>query len=143
MLTRERIAALLPYGPSMVLLDRVESTAEDSIVCYSRCHREPGSPLRRGGSLPAAAALELAAQAVALHGTIAGGECVRGMLVLARDVRFGRGDLDVEEDELRIEVQILRRSGAGCTAAFAVGPRESRYVEGRIGILFGAPDARN
>ncbi len=142
MLTRERIVALLPHGPSMVLLDRVESRAEDSIVCYSRCHREPGNPLCRDGSLPAATALELAAQAAALHGAIGGEGSVGGMLVLARDLHFARRDLDVDDEEILVAVTILRRSRAGCSVSFRVGPNESPYVQGRVAIQFGPLDAK-
>jgi predicted hotdog family 3-hydroxylacyl-ACP dehydratase len=138
-LTRAEILNLLPHGAEMVLLDAVESMTEESIVCLTGCHRASGNPLRRGRSLPAVAAVELAAQALALHGALCGGALRAGVLVLVRDLRLNRPDLDVPEAELRVEAGPVRRSETGCMANFRVGPPDEPYVSGRIGLQFGVP----
>lgn len=140
MLTWAEILNLLPHGSEMVLLDAVESMTEESIVCLTGCHRASGNPLRCGRSLPAVAAVELAAQALALHGGALCGSAPRaGVLVPVRDLRLNRPDLDVPEAELRVEAGPVRRSDTGCMANFRVGPPDGPYVSGRIGLQFGVP----
>lgn len=139
MLTRVEILALLPHGPEMVLIDAVERMTEESIVCLTGCHRASHNPLRLRRNFPAAAAVELAAQALALHGVLCGSAHRTGVLVLVRDLWLNRPDLDVPEAELRVEAGPVRRSDAGCMANFSVGPPDQPYVSGRIGLQFGMP----
>lgn len=59
-----RPAGLLPHGPPARWVDEVLERAEGELVCRGRIPRE--SPFVRGGSAPATAGLELAAQAAAV-----------------------------------------------------------------------------
>ncbi len=117
LLDHAAIAARIPHAGRMCLLDRVIAWDEDGIVCESDGHRtddrdrrrDGPHPLARDGALPATAAIEYAAQAMALHGALigeraataagaavdepAGGfigrEPARGFLAGLRSVRLG------------------------------------------------------
>ncbi len=80
LLDHAAIAARIPHAGRMCLLDRVIAWDEDGIVCESDGHRtddrdrrrDGPHPLVRDGALPATAAIEYAAQAMALHGALIG-----------------------------------------------------------------------
>ena len=69
-LTREKIADIIPHAGDMCLLDRVLDWGEDSINCSSRSHQHPDNPLRRGGQLSSVHLVEYAAQSAAVHGAL-------------------------------------------------------------------------
>jgi len=108
LLDHAAIAARIPHAGRMCLLDRVIAWDEDGIVCESDGHRtdyrdrrrDGPHPLVRDGALPATAAIEYAAQAMALHGALIGeraataagaavDEPARGFLAGLRSVRLG------------------------------------------------------
>lgn len=65
------IAARIPHAGSMCLLDRVITWDEQHIECTATSHRTDDGiahPLAHDGRLPSTAAIEYAAQAMALHG---------------------------------------------------------------------------
>ena len=67
------IAARIPHAGPMCLLDQVVDWDEQHIECTSASHRRhdgTAHPLGQGGRLPATAAIEYAAQAMALHGRL-------------------------------------------------------------------------
>jgi len=121
------IAKLIPHAGAMCLLDGVVQWDSTQIRCVSRSHRDPENPLRAGGQLPALCGIEYAAQAMAVHGGLAGnigGRPKAGYLVSLRDVicRQNRlddldGDLVVDAaqimgDESRVIYQFTLRVGA-------------------------------
>jgi predicted hotdog family 3-hydroxylacyl-ACP dehydratase len=72
-------------------------------VCASASHRRPDNPLLARGRLHAAAGIEYAAQAVALHGALAargGGAIGPGVLASLRDVELQAERLDLIPGEL-------------------------------------------
>ena len=69
-LDRAAIAARIPHHGTMCLLDAVDAWDSESIRCRATSHRDPANPLRDAGSLPATAAIEYAAQAMAVHGAL-------------------------------------------------------------------------
>ena len=113
-LDADAIAALLPHGAGLSLLDAVTAWDARTLHAISRRHLRAGHPLRRScatgegppgteagtedaGTAPAALAavtlIEYAAQAAAVHiGLLAApGAAPRGgVLALVRDVRLGR-----------------------------------------------------
>src|SRR5271165_7502246 len=97
-ISRERILALIPHGGAMCLLDEVLDWDADSVRCLSRCYRNQDNPMRRAdGTLGAACGIEIAAQAMAVHGRLTADEAgppVPGYLVSLRDVRLARAQLD-------------------------------------------------
>lgn len=64
------IAALLPHAGSMLLIDSVHAWDAEQIHCVADNHRAADHPLRVGDRLPTIAAIEYAAQAMALHGRL-------------------------------------------------------------------------
>jgi predicted hotdog family 3-hydroxylacyl-ACP dehydratase len=64
------IAALIPHGGDMCLLDRVVEWDSGSIHCTASSHRAPGNPLASEGVLAAICGVEYAAQAMAVHGAL-------------------------------------------------------------------------
>ncbi len=125
--TRADIARLIPHAGAMCLLDGVVQWDATHICCVSRTHRDIENPLRAGGQLAAVCGIEYAAQAMAVHGGLAGmvgGKPRAGYLVSLRDVicRASRldnldGDLSVDAaqlmgDQNRVIYQFTLRVGA-------------------------------
>lgn len=66
-MNREQIEAVLPHRGAMCLIDEVVECDGQRIRCLTARHRDPGNPLRDAGGLGMANAVEIAAQAMALH----------------------------------------------------------------------------
>jgi predicted hotdog family 3-hydroxylacyl-ACP dehydratase len=73
MMAAPDIAALIPHGGAMVLLDAIERWDDSVIACRARSHLAPANPLRRAGRLRAVAGIEYGLQAMALHGALTSG----------------------------------------------------------------------
>ncbi|SRR6266498_1071460 len=69
-LTFTEIQELIPHRGTMCMLHDVVSWDERSIRCTATSHRRDDNPLRQGGNLCNLAALEYAAQAIAVHGAL-------------------------------------------------------------------------
>ena len=97
-LGRDEILTLIPHGGAMCLLDEVLDWDAAAIHCLSHRYRAPDNPLRRAdGTLGSACGIEIAAQAMAVHGRLtapAEGTPVPGYLVSLRDVRLASPRLD-------------------------------------------------
>jgi predicted hotdog family 3-hydroxylacyl-ACP dehydratase len=72
-LDRSWIERNIPHHGRMCLLDEVLEWDAQHIRCRSGTHRQPDHPLRSQGRLGAACGIEYAAQAMAVHGALAGG----------------------------------------------------------------------
>jgi predicted hotdog family 3-hydroxylacyl-ACP dehydratase len=72
-LDRSWIEQNIPHHGRMCLLDEVLEWDAQHIRCRSGTHRQPDHPLRSQGRLGAACGIEYAAQAMAVHGALAGG----------------------------------------------------------------------
>ncbi len=72
-LDRAWIERHIPHHGRMCLLDEVLSWDADRISCSSGSHRATDNPLRARGQLGIACGIEYAAQAMAVHGALAGG----------------------------------------------------------------------
>ena len=64
------IAARVPHSGGMCLLHRMRGWSATHIECSATSHRDIVNPLRTDGVLLAANAIEYAAQAMALHGSL-------------------------------------------------------------------------
>ena len=90
MIGRDEIAGMIPHAGTMCLLDGVLDWDQASIRCVSTRHRAEDNPLRRAGHLNAICGIEFAAQAMAVHGRLAGGvnrKPTAGFLASLRDVK--------------------------------------------------------
>ena len=128
-LGRDAIAALVPHGGGMVLLDRTVAWDDSFIVCRTRSHLDPANPLRRAGRLAAVCGIEYALQAAALHGGLAAGGVPQpcGFLATLRDVTLHAAWLDDPAiGDLLVEARLERHEEGGSIYALEV-----RSVAGR------------
>ena len=135
------IEALIPHAGTMCLLERVLYWDAQSIRCAASSHRSPNNPLAVDGWLGAACAIEYAAQAMALHGGLAGtvGERPRlGYLASVRALTLYRHRLDDLEDDLIIEAQQLAGEGPRVAYGFTVTSGGAKVAEGRATVLLDA-----
>jgi predicted hotdog family 3-hydroxylacyl-ACP dehydratase len=69
-ISADEIYARIPHSGAMRLLDAVLSWDDQSIVCSASSHVDPANPLRDNGVISSVHALEYAAQAMAVHGSM-------------------------------------------------------------------------
>ncbi len=136
------IAARIPHSGRMCLLDTLQSWSASTIRCTATSHRDTANPLRCGDALAAPNAIEYAAQAMALHGTLcaAPGAAPRpGFLASVRGVRLLVPRLDDVAGALVISAQRLAGDSGQALYAFALhDERETLLVEGRATVILNA-----
>lgn len=140
-LAREDIAALIPHSGAMCLLDGVVDWDSDNIRCVTAHHRATDNPLRRSGVLGGLAGIELAAQAMALHGRLAaaGGERPSaGYLVSLRDVVCRAPRLDCVDGDLIISAKRLAGDEREALYRFAVEGGGAVLLDGRAAVVLTA-----
>jgi predicted hotdog family 3-hydroxylacyl-ACP dehydratase len=140
-MTRAELARLIPHEGAMCLLDGVEQWDGRSIRCVSRSHRDAGNPLRVEGCLPAVCAIEYAAQAMAVHGGLAGGASGRpraGYLASLRDVVCRRSRIDDLEGDLVVEAEQVAADGGRAMYRFALRVGEVEVLSGRATVVLDA-----
>jgi predicted hotdog family 3-hydroxylacyl-ACP dehydratase len=106
-------------------------------------HRDPHNPLRSASGLLATAAIEYAAQAMALHGALlarAGGGTARpGFLASARGVDCQRLRLDDLAGPLLVAVQRQAGDERQLLYAFTVSHADEVVVAGRVAVVLNTP----
>lgn len=136
------IAARIPHSGRMCLLETLQSWSAESVRCTASSHRDAANPLRTGSLLPAAAAIEYAAQAMALHGTLCAepGSAPRpGFLASVRGVHLLVPRLDDIEGALIITAQRLAGDSGQALYAFTLHDETGqRLVEGRATVILNA-----
>ncbi len=140
MLDRAAIAARIPHAGSMCLLDHVLSWTQDSIHCRASSQCDQDNPLRAGGRLGAANAIEYAAQAMAIHGALrAGADSAprAGFLTSVREVEFHAAQLD-QAEQLDIHAECLSGDGNHLIYSFRVEAAGSPLVSGRCSVMIDA-----
>jgi len=140
-LDRSKILAMIPHAGAMCLLDEVLDWDATSVRCLSQRFAAPDNPLRRAdGTFGTACGIEIAAQAMAVHGRLtapADGKPVPGYLVSLRDVRLARPSLD-GAGPLTISATRLLGDAGGASYRFAVADQSEELLTGRATVLFGA-----
>ena len=104
------IAARVPHSGSMCLLHSVRGWSAESLECTARSHGDLANPLRTQGVLLAANAIEYAAQAMAVHGSLCatpGTPPTPGYLASVRAVTLHVQRLDDIAGQLNIAVSQL------------------------------------
>lgn len=139
-LDRSQIATLIPHSGAMCLLDQVERWDANTIRCQTGCHRRQDNPLARAeGGIGGICAVELAAQAMAVHGRLTGDANAPpkpGALASVRDLRLRAAVLDRVEDDIVVDAVLLMSDGASATYSFTVRAAESEIVRGRATVVF-------
>ncbi len=137
------IEALIPHSGRMSLLDGLLSWEAGRIVCISDRHREADHPLRSVSGLLASAAIEMAAQAMALHGALCaraeGGEARPGYLASARQVTLHRWRLDDLPGPLLIEAERQAGDERQLLYAFTVRHDGEPVAQGRAAVVLNTP----
>lgn len=140
-MNRNEILALIPHAGAMCLLDEVLDWTPATIRCLSHCFAAPANPLRRpGGTIGTAGGIEIAAQAMAVHGRLtapAGGAPKPGYLVSLRDVHLATATLDTP-GPLTITATKLLGDATGASYHFTVADSHKNLLSGRATVLFGA-----
>ena len=134
LVTREKIAELIPHAGHMCLLDGVLQWDASRIVCVSRSHRAADNPLRANGRLPAVCGVEYAAQAMAVHGGLAGNFARKpraGYLASLRDVECARDRLDDLDGDLVVEAERLAGDGTHMIYRFRLRVGDAEVLSGQ------------
>lgn len=140
MLSRDQAAARIPHAGAMCLLDGVDAWDINGIRCPATSHQDPTNPLLEEGRLPAWAAIEYAAQAAAVHGSLLmEGGARRAVLAQLRDVRASVERLDTLPGPLSCEARLRHRDPAGAIYDFTVSSSGAECVAGRFTLMFLGP----
>lgn len=141
-LNRAWIEAHIPHSGRMCLLDEVISWSPERISCRSSGHRAADHPLRAHGRLGIACGVELAAQAMAVHGALNARESDvaprAGFLASIRGVRLHVARLDDVETDLICNA--VRIAGDARTALYEFELRSARMslMSGRTTVVLDA-----
>ena len=139
LLDQAGIAALIPHAGRMCLLDGLLAWDAARIACRAGGHRAPDHPLRTASGLLASAAIEYAAQAMALHGALlaqaGGGAAMPGFLASARGVRWHRLHLHDLPGLLQVEAERVAGDAHQLLYAFRVRHEEALVAEGRAAVV--------
>ena len=126
----------------MCLLDRLQAWSADRIVCSAVSHADPLNPLRTQGRLLAPNAIEYAAQAMALHGTLSaapGSPPTPGFLASVRGVRLLVPTLHDVPGVLQVAAH--KQAGDERQAAYAFTLHDAAgrlLVDGRATVILNA-----
>lgn len=141
-LDRAAIAARIPHAGPMCLLHEVMAWNTEVIECRARSHRDPGNPLRARDQLAAVHGVEYAAQAMALHGALIGGEGAPasrpGYIGAVRALELYVARLDDVAEDLDIRAERLAGDADHVLYSFTIRAAERLLVEGRISVALGA-----
>jgi predicted hotdog family 3-hydroxylacyl-ACP dehydratase len=136
------IAARIPHAGRMCLLHSLVSWREDTIRCTAISHHDADNPLRSAAGLLAANAIEYAAQAMALHGSLSaptGAPPQAGFLASVRGVRLLVPRLDEVEGALQIDAQRLAGDATQAMYSFSLhSAAGAPLVEGRATVILNA-----
>ena len=136
-LGREWLQANLPHQHAMSLLDAIVEWNDAGLRAVASSHRSASNPLRRSGRLPAASAIEYAAQAAAAHGALrASAPSGPGMLVAVRGVEFHAARLDDIDAPLDVAVESVGGAESGVIYRFGVSSAGRTLATGRLTVAF-------
>lgn len=146
LIAREEISGMIPHAGAMRLLDGVLAWDTERIRCVSGTHRDPRNPLRVEGALPALCGIEYAAQAMAIHGRLAGRldhKPKAGYLASLRDVRCRTGRLDEHAGDLIVEAERLMGEESHVMYGFQVWVGGFELLSGRATVVLDAGSAES
>lgn len=139
-LNREAILGLVPHAGAMCLLDGAQSWDAATITCISTRYAQPDNPLRRAdGTLGAASLIEIAAQAMALHGRLSATDNAPprpGFLVSLREVTLHIATLDGAHGALTINARQMLGDARSASYEFNISAGGVVLAEGRAMVLF-------
>ena len=135
------IEACIPHRGRMCLLDRMTAWTDARIECVATGHRDAANPLRTRSGLLAGAAIEYAAQAMALHGALtasaAGAAASPGFLASARDVNLRVWRLDDLGGDLHVAADRVAADAGRILYAFTIRHEGAEIASGRVAVVLG------
>ncbi|MGF1527197.1 MAG: hydroxymyristoyl-ACP dehydratase [Candidatus Competibacterales bacterium] len=138
-LDRAAILALIPHQGTMCLLDAVVAWDEGQISCRAADHQSPHHPLARCGQLPALAAFEYGAQAMAVHGALLearhGRRAPLAFLAAIRDGQLWVPRLDPFPAPLTVGAQWLTGSAGNALYQCSVRAQNQLLATARIAVI--------
>jgi predicted hotdog family 3-hydroxylacyl-ACP dehydratase len=136
---RDQILTMIPHAGAMCLLDEVLRWDALSVRCLSRRYRDADNPLRRGnGTLGAACGIEIAAQAMAVHGGLTAAAAAApagGYLVSLRDVRLTTARLDATDGDLLVDAERLLGDAKTALYRFSLAVQGTEMLSGRATVI--------
>jgi predicted hotdog family 3-hydroxylacyl-ACP dehydratase len=135
------IAAHIPHQGAMCLLDAVLEWSDTAIVCRAVSHTDPTNPLRAEERLGAAAGIEYAAQAMAVHGALVAGDDApprQGYLTSVRSVALHVARLDDVAGTLDVRAERLSGDGNHILYQFSLAHAGRCLLEGRAAVVLDA-----
>jgi len=135
------IAAHIPHQGTMCLLDAVLDWSDAAIVCRAVSHADPVNPLCAEGRLGAAAGIEYAAQAMAVHGALIAGDDApprQGYLTSVRSVSLHVARLDDLPGALEVRAERLSGDGNHILYQFSLAHAGRCLLEGRAAVVLDA-----
>ncbi|WP_321797746.1 hotdog family protein [Caballeronia sp. J97] len=140
-LDRDWIAARIPHGGSMCLLDAVVAWDAEQIRCTATSHLRADNPLRAKDRLASVCGIEYAAQAMAVHGALVGERDERprvGMLTSVRGVQTHVERLDTLDGPLDIEAGRIGGDANTVLYRFTVHCAGRLLLSGRAAVILDA-----
>lgn len=140
-LDRGAIAARIPHRGRMCLLAGVDEWDADMIRCHATSHSDADNPLREPWGLPATSAIEYAAQAMAVHGSLlaSNGDGSRaGFLASVRGVEVRVERLDKVPGPLDIRAERVTGNENQILYTFTVAAEGHVLVSGRAAVILDA-----
>jgi predicted hotdog family 3-hydroxylacyl-ACP dehydratase len=144
LLDKAAIAALIPHEGAMCLLDGVLSWDRTSIACLASSHRALDNPLAAEGRLDVVCGVEYAAQAMAVHGGLAGGgrRPAAGYLASLRDVICSVDRLDLLAGDLLVAAELLIADAGRVIYRFTLTSEARPIMSGRAAVVIDAGPLR-
>ena len=139
------IAQRIPHAGRMALLHALHRWDGDTLVCSAWNHTAADHPLRSASGLLAPAAIEYAAQAMALHGGLMaerdhpGAAPTPGFLASVRNVRMHVSRLDTLTSPLTVTVTRQAAQGTTLLYSFIVTAEAQPVVDGRATVVLNTP----
>lgn len=140
-LNHDWIAAHVPHAGNMCLLDHVVEWDAQRIVCVALGHQSPEHPLRAHGRLGAAAGVEYAAQAMAVHGALLADpqtHPVQGYLTSVRGLRVHVDRLDDLAGALQIRASRISGDERLVVYQFQLHHQDRCLLDGRASVVLNA-----
>ncbi|MDY0073428.1 MAG: hydroxymyristoyl-ACP dehydratase [Thauera sp.] len=141
LLDRAAIARRIPHQGSMCLLDQLVHCDAEQIVCCTERHLDPHNPLRNAQGLPATAGVEIAAQAMALHGALladSASEPTQGYLASVRQLSLNVDWLDQCAGRLEIRARRLSAGSNSVLYGFSIVHEDEQLLNGRAAVILDA-----
>jgi predicted hotdog family 3-hydroxylacyl-ACP dehydratase len=145
-LNHAAIATRIPHSGSMCLLDALQAWSAKDIHCSAISHADLANPMRTASGLLAPCAIEYAAQAMALHGSLIASAAGQGrapsagFLASVRSVQLHVQRLDLVAGALQVHAQRLSGDARQILYAFAVRDAHGAMLaEGRAVVVLDTP----